>query len=345
MRDILARTPPELRPLAEIAFDLWWTWQPEGPELFRDVDPDRWEACGRNPVKLLRFVAPSRLATVCADATFLERVAAFHAKWKRERDKPFERTDVATPDRPLAFVCAEFGLDAALPIYSGGLGGLAGDLLKEASDSGVPTVGVGLFYRRGYFRQRLDRSGWQHEYWTAVDPEELPLVPELDAEGAPRIVHVDLRGRAVEARIWRVDVGRTRLYLLDTDVPTNDPTSRWITSTLYVTDRAMRLMQYAILAIGGVRALRQLGIDPTLFHLNEGHASLVALELLREERARRVPPERALEAVRSRIVFTTHTPVAAGNEHYSPAEVAAVLAREVDLDDPRIFELARGRPG
>jgi starch phosphorylase len=337
--------PPELQPLGELAYDLWWSWQPGGHALFRDVDPDRWDDCGQNPIKLLRYISRERLAVVARDATLLERIRALHDAWRRERERPFERSDVATVEHPIAFVCAEFGLDASLPIYSGGLGVLAGDVLKQASDSGVPMVGLGLLYRRGYFRQRLDRSGWQHEYWTVASPEELPVAAEVDAGGAPRLVHVQLRGRPVAARIWRVEVGRTRLYLLDTDVPENDLTSRWITSTLYVADRAMRLMQYAVLAMGGVRALRLLGIDPTLFHLNEGHASLAALELLREERARGVPFETAIAAVRKRIVFTTHTPVAAGNEHYDGGEVAAVLgdlAKEVGIEHRELIDLARG---
>ena len=187
---------------------------------------------------------------------------------------------------PIAFFCAEYGLHASLPIYSGGLGVLAGDWLKEASDSALPMVALGLYYRRGYFRQRLDRSGWQHEYWTESTAEELPLRLELDATGAPRLVRVEIRGRQVAACIWHVQVGRVPLFLLDTNLPENDPVSRFITSTLYVGDRAFRLMQYAMLAIGGVRALRAMGIDPTVIHLNEGHAALATVELIREGRAR-----------------------------------------------------------
>ena len=316
---IAARLPVALRPLGELAYDLWWTWQPEGPALFRDVDPDLWDSSGRNPVKLLRDAAPARLAAIEADPAFLERLRRFHDAWRTERARPSSRTDVAPADRPIAYFCAEFGVDATLPIYSGGLGVLAGDVLKEASDMGIPMVGIGLFYRRGYFRQRLDRSGWQHEYWTATPPEELPLFAE-----SPR-VHLRLRNRRVWARIWRAQIGRVPLYLLDTDVPENDATSRWITSTLYVSDPTLRLMQYGVLAIGGVRALRALGIAPSLHHLNEGHASLVALELLREARERHLPFEAARDEVRSKIVFTTHTPVPAGNERYRRADIEAVL--------------------
>ncbi len=340
--DVLARMPPELVPLAELALDLWWSWNPGGPELFGAVDRERWSAGGMNPVKLLRDVAPGRLDVLRRDGEFLARLRKVHDAWAADHARPSRFSDVATPEHPIAFVCAEFGVHSSLAIYSGGLGVLAGDILKEASDSAVPLVGVGLFYRRGYFHQRLDRAGWQHEYWIAANPEELPIVQE------PHRVTVRLRGRDVQAAIWRVQVGRIPLYLLDTDVPENDPTSRFITSTLYVGDRALRLMQYAVLAIGGVRALRALGIEPTLFHLNEGHASLAALELLRERRAEHAPFAEALAEVRSRVVFTTHTPVAAGNERYDVGEVAAVLdglAEQVGISDDELHGLAGGKSG
>ncbi len=297
-------------------------------------------------MKLLRDTSPLRFEVAAGDASWVRRMLELHDAWRSERDRPFERVDVAPANRPIAFFCAEFGLDAAMPFYSGGLGVLAGDVLKEASDSGVPMVGVGLFYRRGFFRQRLDRSGWQHEFWTSSVPEELPMLAELDLAGRERRVQVRLRGRDVAIRIWRVQVGRIPLYLLDTDVPENDATSRWITSTLYVSDRALRLMQYGVLATGGVRALRAVGVDPSLYHLNEGHASLVALELLREARARGVSFERALDAVRSQVVFTTHTPVVAGNEHYARSEVDALfggLAEEVGVTDEQLLGLARAK--
>lgn len=342
--DIVARLPPRLRPLGELAYDLWWTWQPRAADLFRDVDPDRWELCGQNPVKLLRDASSSRLAEAASDASILARTGALHDAWRRHREHPFERADVAPPNRPIAFFSAEFGLHASLPIYSGGLGVLAGDVLKEASDAGIFLVGVGLFYKRGYFRQRLDRAGLQHEYWTSSVVEELPLSPECDDSGRERRVQLRLRGRDVSARIFRVEVGRVRLYLLDTDVPENDPTSRWVTSTLYVSDRELRLMQYAVLAIGGVRALRSIGLDPSIFHLNEGHASLAVLELLREARARGTSFERACAEVRSQVVFTTHTPVAAGNERYSRPEIDTVLgglAGAIGVTDDQLFGLAR----
>lgn len=336
--------PSELRPLAELAYDLWWSWHPGGSEIFQAVDEHRWEASGKNPVKLLRDLPRARLATLRQDEAFLEQLHRLHAAWRSDHAAPSSFAEVATHEHPVAFICAEFGLDAALPIYSGGLGILAGDVLKEASDLRLPMVGVGLFYRRGYFRQRLDCSGWQHEYWTTLNPEEVPMTPELDEH---RCLRLTLRDRQVAIRIWRVQVGRVPLYLLDTDLPENDPTSRFITSTLYVGDRTMRLMQYGVLAIGGVRALQALGISPAVIHLNEGHASLASLELLRQEQRSgdHTSFRDALEAVRSRVVFTTHTPVIAGNEHYSRAEVEAVfgpLATTFEVHEPDLRDLTRG---
>ena len=344
---VAARLPEELRPLADVALDLWWSWQPGAADLFRSVDPGRWESCGRNPVKLLRDASPARLAEAARDRELVARAAALARALEEEHRKPFAGVSFAAPHRPVAFLCAEYGLHASLPIYSGGLGLLAGDVLKEAADRGLPLVAVGLFYRRGYFHQRLDRSGWQHEYWTTATPEELPMRLELDTQGAPRQVRVTLHGREVAAKIWHVQVGRVPLFLLDTDVPENEPLDRWITSTLYVSDRAFRLMQYAVLAIGGLRALRALGIDPSVVHLNEGHAALASLELAREEVQRGVPFDRALESAARRVVFTTHTPVAAGNERYDREEILRVLGQlpgELGIDVERLLALGRGQP-
>jgi starch phosphorylase len=223
-------------------------------------------------------------------------------------------------------MCAEFALHSALASYAGGLGVLAGDYLKEASDRALPVVGVGLLYRGGYFHQRLDASGWQHEYWTPTRKTHLPIEPVTGSDGAQLKVRVPIAAREIVAVLWRVHVGRVPLYLLDTDVPENTGSDRFITSHLYVGNRELRLMQYLMLGIGGVRALRALGLDPSLFHLNEGHAALAALELLREQLATGCTQERAWQSVREHLVFTTHTPVAAGNESYSEPELREVLS-------------------
>jgi starch phosphorylase len=223
----------------------------------------------------------------------------------------------------------------SLPVYSGGLGVLAGDLLKEASDRAVPLVAVGLMYRRGYFRQRIDAAGMQHEYWVDTDPERIPAALVTDADGAPLTVTVPIGEAEVTARIWRVDVGRVPLFLLDTDHPGNPPLERWITARLYDGDEQTRLAQYVLLGAGGVRALRALGIDPGVIHLNEGHAALAPFELARELGS--------LEAARARTVFTTHTPVPAGNDAYPP-EVIAPLASAVGMPVEDLIALGRTNP-
>ncbi len=344
---VSARLAGPLQPLASLAYNLWWSWQPGGSELFAAVDEQRWNASGYNPVKLLRDVPASRLAAVSRDVEFVARSQALAGALVEELRKPWAEDTGPTPQKPVAFLCAEFGLHASLPIYSGGLGVLAGDVLKEASDRGLPMVGLGLFYRRGFFHQRLDRSGWQNESWIESNPEELPMRLEVDAQGNPRLVHITLRGHAVHAQVWHVQVGRVPLFLLDTNVVQNAPVDRWITSTLYIGDRAFRVMQYAVLAIGGLRALRMLGITPSTVHLNEGHAALASLELAREAVAAGADFERAIAAVRERVVFTTHTPVPAGNEHYEAQELLDLLGHlpaELGIDAQRLLALGRPHP-
>jgi glycogen phosphorylase len=229
-------------------------------------------------------------------------------------------------------------------VYAGGLGVLAGDILKEASDMGLPLVAVGLMYRHGYFRQRIDASGWQHEYWVETDPDRAPAALVTGDDGRPVTVTVPIGDREVVAQIWRVDVGRVPLLLLDADRAENDLTDRWITSRLYVGDPGMRLGQYALLGIGGVRALHALGIEPGVVHLNEGHAALATLELARAESAAGLSLDDAFEAVRRRTVFTTHTPVPAGNDTYPAAQMAetmAGIAGELGCDPAQLVR--RGR--
>ncbi len=339
-----ALLPEPLQPLATLATNLWWCWQPEAEAVFRAVDPERWESSGHNPVKVLRDTSPRRLATVAQDLALVSRMGILVRALEAELERPFQTDGEPSAARPVAFLCAEYGLHASLPLYSGGLGVLAGDVLKQASDSGIPMVGLGLLYRRGFFHQRLDPSGWQHEWWSTADPEELPLRLEVDAHGEPRLVEITLRGHPVFAQIWHAQVGRIPLFLLDTDIPRNQPVDRWITSTLYVGDRTFRVMQYAVLAIGGLRALRALGIEPSVVHLNEGHAAFAAIELASEGVRSGLPFERALAEARQRVVFTTHTPIAAGNEHYSREEILPLIGHlpgELGIDLETFLALAR----
>jgi len=347
-RELLAEQLPEpLQPLASLAFNYWWSWQPEGEELWRSIDPERWVGCGQNPARLLRESTRRRLDEVSRDRATLMRIDLLRRGLDEVILAPAIEAPPATASAPIAFLCAEYAVHASLPIYSGGLGALAGDLLKEASDRRIPLVAVGLLYRRGYFHQRLDLSGWQHEYWTVATPEQLPVERVASAGGAPLVIDVPIRNRSVRVAVWRVDVGRVPLYLLDSDLPENNPIERFITSQLYIADRSCRLMQYALLGIGAVRALSAIGVAPALWHLNEGHAAASTLELARQSLAAGRPLAEALRSARDRTVFTTHTPVAAGNESYHPDEVQETLGglfRELSPDAEPLLALGRA-PG
>ena len=263
--------------------------------------------------------------------------------------------DRARPERPIeglggpvVFVCAEFGVHPSLPIYSGGLGALAGDILKAASDLALPVIGVGLLYRKGYFQQRVDRTGLQHEYWTQIMPERLPTVQVRDENGAPLTLSFPIFGRDVAFHVWRAEIGRVPLYLLDAELEENDPLDRWITSRLYEGNPLTRLGQYGLLGLGTVRTLRALGIEPGVLHFNEGHPALAALEIAAELVATGLPTDDALAAARDRCVFTTHTPVPAGNETYETSsflEAFADLPQRVGFDEARFLDLCRTYPG
>jgi glycogen phosphorylase len=342
-----SRLPAPLGALADIAYNYRWSWTPGGPELLASVDPRRWELCLGNPVRLLEEAHPDTLSRLAGDQDFLSRLGTLAREIAERLDEP-RATAPVTEANPAAFFCAEFAVHKSLPVYSGGLGVLAGDILKEASDMGLPLVAVGLMYRHGYFRQRIDASGWQHEYWVETDPDRVPAALVTGADGLPVTVTVPIGDREIVAQIWRVDVGRVPLLLLDADRPENDLTDRWITSRLYVGDAGMRLGQYALLGIGGVRALHALGIEPGVVHLNEGHAALACLELARAEMATGgASVEDAFEAVRRRTVFTTHTPVPAGNDTYPAAQMAetmAGIARELGCDPASLVRRGRTHP-
>jgi glycogen phosphorylase len=332
-----SRLPEPLAPLADLAYNYRWSWTPGGPELLSSVDPRRWELCLGNPVRLIEETAPSRLAELARDDGFLARLADLHGSVTAKVSEPL-LTEPVTEDSPAAFFCAEYAIHKSLPVYSGGLGVLAGDILKEASDMGLPLVAIGLMYRHGYFRQRIDASGWQHEYWVETDPERVPAALITGDDGKPLCIEVPIGERTVVAQVWRVNVGRVPLLLLDADRPENDLTDRWITSRLYVGDPGVRLGQYALLGIGGVRALHALGIEPGVVHLNEGHAAMACLELARSA---------DFESVRQRTVFTTHTPVPAGNDTYPAAQMAEALAgiaSEMGVDADELVRRGRTHP-
>jgi len=320
---LASRLPDAIRALARLAYNYWWSWAPGGNDLFRSVDETRWARSRNNPVRLLQEVDPPRLEALAGDRQFLARLAALQQLFEGDQARP--RTGAPRGGGEVAFFCAEFGIHHSLPFYAGGLGVLAGDLLKEASDRGVPMVGLGLFYSQGSFHQRLDASGWQHEYWLETDSDRLPAVLVTGSDGSPLVVDVPVNNRRVSAHVWRVDVGRVPLYLLDSNHPANAPADRWITARLYVGHRDMRVAQYALLGIGGVRALRAMGITPSMFHLNEGHAALALVELLGEQVRAGTRIDEARERVAAITRFTTHTPVAAGNETFAEDDLRRVL--------------------
>jgi starch phosphorylase len=341
---LASRLPGRLGVFAKIALNYRWSWHPLGEELFGSLDRLTWASVKGNPVRLLLEADGGALWRAAEDPEFVERGHTLNEEIQADLARS---TSAGSRDRPVAFFCAEYGIHRSLPTYNGGLGTLAGDVLKEASDQAVPMVGVGIMYQQGVFHQRLDTEGWQHEYWIDSDPVRLPMALVTREDGAPLTVTVPLFRREVTLQIWRVDVGRVPLYLLDAQRPENTRLDRWITTRLYVGDRQIRLAQYAVLGQGGVRALEALGIDPSVIHLNEGHAALAPLELTRRAVARGVPFDEALARARSRTVFTTHTPVPAGNETYGADELRTVLdglTTGLGVPEDEVLALGRSRP-
>src|SRR4051794_29827532 len=345
--NLASQVPEPLAPLARLAYNYRWSWMPGGKELFRALDPLRWDKVAGNPVRLLQEVGPEACRTAAADRAFIERAQALERAVQEDLARD-PAPGAVTPESPAAYLSAEFAVHPSLPIYSGGLGALAGDILKEASDRALPLVAVGLMYRQGYFRQRIDAWGWQHEYWLDTDPDRVPAALVTDADGVPLTVTVPIRGVDVVAQVWRVDVGRVPLYLLDAERPENDQITRWITSRLYVGDPDTRLAQYILLGVGGLRALRAMGIEPGLLHLNEGHAAFASLELAHQEaEASGLSLEEAFQAARAKTIFTTHTPVPAGNDTYDSTQVAGALdglAHSLGVDVGAIIRRGRTNP-
>jgi starch phosphorylase len=335
-----------LLPLEPLAWNYWWSWAPDGAAIFRDLDPELWEECEQNPRQLLARISPYRLAEASSDPVFLERVQRLAQSFDTYMKADRVSTGAITPEHPVAYFCAEFGIHNSLPLYSGGLGILAGDHLKSASDLNLPLIAVGLLYRYGYFRQRLRNDGWQEEHYGETHPNDLPLTLVKDADGEPLRIEVLIRERNVLAQVWRADVGRVTLYLLDTNIPENVETDRWVTGHLYGGDRETRIVQEMLLGIGGVRLLRKLGVEPHVFHLNEGHSAFLTLELAREViQAERRGWSEAVDVVRRQCVFTTHTPVAAGNDEFDPVLVMRVFApsylRDLGLTEDAFLGLGR----
>jgi starch phosphorylase len=321
----LGRALPEtLEALERLSWNYWWSWAADGAALFRDLDPELWERCEHNPRRLLAETSEFNLMRMATDPLYIERVSRLSESFdaylnSSARTWAGEHAPEITDDNPVAYFCAEFGVHNSLPLYSGGLGILAGDHLKSASDLGLPLVAVGLLYHHGYFRQRVRRDGWQEETYSKITLSDMPLRLVRGADGQPVRVELEVRGRRVLMQAWRADVGRVPLYLLDTNIEENHHIDQLISGHLYGGDRETRCVQEMVLGIGGVRLLRLLGVEPHVFHLNEGHSAFLTLELARELTEKGLSFDEAARAVRGRCVFTTHTPVAAGHDEFSQA--------------------------
>lgn len=307
--------------LNKLARNLWWTWDQEAQEIFQELSPRCWQNLYHNAVAILHEVSEYELRVRLQNADFAARVrevlGAFEA-YMQEPETWAHQHAAALRDNPVAYFSAEFGFHETLPIAAGGLGMLAGDHAKSASDLGLGFVGISLFYREGYFQQAIDSNNWQTEYYTLLNPRNLPMEPVLDEEGQPIICHVEIGMNQVSFQAWRVNVGRVPVYLLDTNRPENEQHVRDLTLRVYGGDSTTRIMQEILLGIGGVRLMRALKVAPSVYHMNEGHAAFLTLELIREKLDAGMTYEQALEQTRSECLFTTHTPVEAGHDRFSP---------------------------
>jgi len=339
--------PRRIRRLGELAYNLWWVWNPDAQRLYMLIDPDLWERTYHNPVRFLRQVKRAALNAVTHDRYYLEfydRMLRVFDEYLRPRETWYSRTYPEYLNRLIAYFSTEFGLHETLPIYAGGLGILSGDHVKGASDLGIPMVAVGFLYTQGYFSQHILEDGWQEARYSRLKFEELPLLPILDNEGRPATISVQLPGREVSARLWEVHVGRVPLYLLDSDVEGNTPADRELTARLYTSDLESRISQEIILGIGGVRALRHLGYNPGVWHLNEGHSAFLNLERAHEMVAAGHPFDEAWNQIQAGSVFTTHTSVPAGQDEFPLWLMEKYFAQfwpELGLDREQFMTLAR----
>jgi len=338
--------------LRELARNLWWTWQPNVVALFRELDPALWRKVDHNPVEFLTRLPAEQLERRAAEMALDSRIDyAFRrlAEYLRDRQSWGSVRASILGARPVAYFSAEFGLHESLPIYSGGLGVLAGDHLKSASDLGIPLIGVGLLYAEGYFRQSLDANGWQQESYLNADLDLLPIETVLGPDKKPLLVQVHTTTNTLYARVWRVGVGRTTLLLLDSNVPENTESDRTLTARLYGGDARVRIRQELLLGVGGVRALHALGIQPSVLHLNEGHSAFAILEMIRSVMEQSsLPFGEVVREVAAMTVFTTHTPVAAGHDRFPAPLVEEHLGRireALRLSHEDFMGLGRVYPG
>ncbi|MFN0067023.1 MAG: alpha-glucan family phosphorylase [Limisphaerales bacterium] len=336
--------------LNRLSRNLWCTWNQDAQDLFRDLSPRAWRNLYHNPAAILREVSDYELRVRLAQPDFARRVqeslATFDA-YLKEPNTWGRLHAPALPERPVAYFSAEFGFHETLPIAAGGLGVLAGDHAKAASDLGLGFVGISLFYREGYFQQAINQDNWQTEYYTLLNPRDLPLDPVLNAKGEPVVCSVRLAMSTVFFQAWRVNVGRVPVYLLDPWLPQNEQHFRELANRVYGGDSTTRILQEVLLGVGGVRLLRALGVQPSTFHMNEGHAAFLTLELTREKIAAGTSFDDAFAATKAECIFTTHTPVEAGHDRFSPELMhyaASKFCTNLGLDMPKLLGLGRVNP-
>lgn len=337
--------------LNRLAHNLWWTWNQEAQEIFQKLSPRAWQNLYHNAVAVLHEVSDMELRTRLQDPGFAQEVRKvldqFEAylqapdTWAAEQANQLQ-------EKPIAYFSAEFGLSETLPIAAGGLGVLAGDHAKSASDLGLPFVGISLFYRQGYFMQAINDENWQTEYYSMLNPKNLPMEPVFDAKGEPLTCMVQVATSQVRFKVWRVNVGRIPLYLMDTNLPENEELYRDLTMRVYGGDSSTRIMQEILLGVGGVRLLRALGIQPSTFHMNEGHAAFLTLELMREKLAAGATLEEATTRTRQECIFTTHTPVEAGHDRFTSDLIqyaAHKFSSDLGLTHDAFMDLGRVQAG
>lgn len=336
-----------LERLKRLAKNLYWTWNQECQEIFQELSPRGWQDLYHNAVAVMQDISEYEMHTRLQDPVFAQRVRraleGFEA-YINEKDTWAARHVPELSAKPVAYFTAEYGFHETLPIAAGGLGILSGDHARSASDLGLNLVGISLFYREGYFRQTIDRENWQREYYTPLDPSALPLEPVLNPDGERWVGQVEINLSRVFFQVWKVNVGRCPVYLLDSNRPENEPFYRDLTLHVYGGDNSTRIMQEMLLGLGGVRLLRALSLEPSVYHMNEGHVAFIALELMREELARGCSFEEALARTRQRCVFTTHTPVDAGHDRFGPDLIQYAL-KQIQPQITRSFEelMALGR--
>ena len=339
--------PERIERLGELAYNLWWVWNPGGMRLFLQLDRRLWEEVNHNPIAFLHRIDNKKLRAAAKDEYYLEeydRVLQVFDAYMSEKDTWFVKKCPEHADKHMAYFSFEFGLHESMPFYAGGLGILSGDHLKEASDLGIPIVGVGFIYKQGYFVQKITEDGWQETSYFHFGFEEMPIISIVNDKGEPITVTVDLPGKSINARVWMLQVGRVPLFLLDTSNSNNDKNDRMLTSRLYSSDPEVRISQEILLGIGGVRALRMLGYHPSLWHMNEGHSAFLTLELAREKVAEGMGFKDAAEAIRKSNVFTTHTPVPAGNDQFPIWLVEKYMTgfrKELGLSNEEFIDLGK----